>query len=95
MYVIYNKEIDMFARWDEDVILFDSPEQAEEFINEFQRFFITTQPENILITKFYPAKDSNVIKYQDISEEAKQETREIYAQIDEDDAKMRGVLKDE
>lgn len=95
MYVIYNKEIDMFARWDEDVILFDSPEQAEEFINEFQRFFITTQPENILITKFYPAKDSNVIKCQDISEEAKQETREIYAQIDEEDAKMRGVLKDE
>ena len=39
MYCIYNKKRDMFCRWNESTIIFDTKEQCNEFIKAIPSFF--------------------------------------------------------
>ena len=44
-YTIVNLDNGLYAQWDEDVIIFDTQEEAEEMINTFQNFFKHTKLE--------------------------------------------------
>ena len=44
-YTIVNLDNGLYAQWDEDVIIFDTQEEAEEMINIFQNFFKHTKLE--------------------------------------------------
>ena len=39
MYCIYNKKRDMYCRWNESTIIFDTKEQCNEFIKAIPNFF--------------------------------------------------------
>lgn len=39
MYTIYNKKKDMYCRWNESIIMFDTKEQCHEFMKAIPNFF--------------------------------------------------------
>lgn len=91
--VIYRTDIDMYCRWDENVIIFDNVDQANDFIEEFSFFFNDVEyPEVIhIIPVPLEFEEAYVIKCEDITEDSKNETRQYYKQ----NIEMKGMLKDE
>lgn len=39
LYVIYREDKNMYVRWNQQTLLFDSPEQAQGFIDKIKIFF--------------------------------------------------------
>lgn len=73
-YVIENLENGFVIRWDESPILFDSQEEAEEFINMFPDFFEGCDYKLSKGIYFL----SNSINYKDIPKEKIEEQKEVW-----------------
>lgn len=67
MYCIFNKKRNMYCRWDEAVILFDTKEECYSFMNAIPSFF-DDEMEYIDIQPFDKEmeKDIYVIKYSEL-----------------------------
>lgn len=73
-YVIENLENGFVIRWNESPILFDSQEEAEEFINMFPDFFEGCDYKLSKGIYFL----SNFINYKDIPKEKIKEQKEVW-----------------
>ena len=65
-YIIKNLDNGLLAKWNDDVILFDSQEEAKEFIETFPDFF---EKANFELSKGIYFID-NSINYKDIPKES-------------------------
>lgn len=95
-YIIYRSDIDMYCRWNEDVIVFDTREEAADFIRQIPYFFeladevkIAPLPEGMILD------DVCVINYKNIDKSLLEHDKKVYADLKEHDKEMRGALKDE
>ena len=73
-YIIENLDNNFVVRWDERPILFDSQEEAEEFINMFLDFF---EGCNYKLSKGIYFL-SNSINYKDIPKDKIEEQKEVW-----------------
>lgn len=78
-YVIKNLSNGLVARWDENVILFDTQEEAEEMISLFPYFFC--QPKDLEIEKGIYFID-NSINYKELKE--KEDFKEKEEEVEEE-----------
>lgn len=96
MYIIYRSDIDMYCRWNENVILFDTREEAVEFIRLVPYFFeLASEVKIVPIPKDMALDDMCVIRFQDIDKDELEHDKQAFEALKEQDKEMRGVLKDE
>lgn len=99
MYCIYNKARRLYCRWNEKVIVFDTTDQAYEFMNLVPAFFagehnyVCIIPTNSEMDEDIENNADSILRYTDLTAERLQrENKEIIGQQIENEY-MKEVLK--
>lgn len=93
MYCIYNRARDLFCRWDENIILFETKEQITEFMNVIPAFF-AGEHNYIQILETEPEEDACVVLYTDLSPEKLRQENENLLRMQMENTCHKEVLKD-
>ena len=94
-YAIHRSDVDQYCRWHDDVILFETEEQAKKFMKEIPYFFEMASGVEIV-----PMTDSMLVNlcaidYKDIDKQGIEHDKKVYESLANENNEMRGMLKDE
>lgn len=99
MYCIFNKARNLYCKWDDKVIVFDTTDQAHEFINLVPAFFagkhndVCIIPTNSEMNEDIKNNADSILRYTDLTAERLQrENKKIISQQIENEY-MKEVLK--
>jgi len=96
MYAIYREDTQLYCRWDEKVIVFDTTEEVEKFANEFPFFFsLAAKHVRVIKVTVDDDYDDSILTYKDISKDAIEENKQLFKEMEKHNDDMKEELKNE